>query len=344
LARRPHRAQNQPSIPSRIGQPLARGKALPVFCVRVAFFCELCGHRATGPGKCPQDGRVLHKPVHGTLLGEKLGNYVVIGELGTGGMGDVYRAINPLITTQVAIKVLNASCANDASARQRLLREAQTVNRIDSTGVVKVNDAGVLLDGRPYIVMELLDGKSLSEHLREGRPPLAETYRVMLDVLAIIDAAHRASIIHRDLKPPNVFLALNGTHILDFGIAKLLDPGGDAGLTSTGAVIGTPHYMAPEQIQAKPVDARTDVYAAAVVMYEMLVGRRPFEGNSDFEVLSGHVERRPPPPRALNPEISPDLQSIVLAALAKDPAHRFQTAAAMRTALLHVVRASSAPG
>ncbi len=310
--------------------------------MRVAFFCELCGHRATGPGGCPKDGRALRKPVRGTLLGEKLGNYVITGELGTGGMGDVYRAINPLIVTQVAIKVLNASCANDANARQRLLREAQTVNRIDSTGVTKVNDAGVLLDGRPYIVMELLVGKSLAEYLREvGRPPLPEVYRIMLDALAIIDAAHRASIIHRDLKPPNVFLATGGrTFVLDFGIAKMLDPDGDAGLTSTGAVIGTPHYMAPEQVQSKEVDARTDVYSAAVVLYEMLVGRRPFEGNSDFEVLSGHVERRPPPPRALNPEVSPDLQSIVLAALAKDPAHRFQTAAAMRTALLHVARAS----
>ena len=310
--------------------------------MRVAFFCELCGHRATGPGTCPQDGRALRKPVHGSLLGDKLGNYVLIGELGTGGMGDVYRAINPLIATQVAIKVLNASCASDTSARQRLLREAQTVNRIDSTGVVKVSDAGVLLDGRPYIVMELLAGKSLSEHLREvGRLPLAETYRIMLDVLAVVDAAHRASIIHRDLKPPNVFLAMSGrTFVLDFGIAKLLDPGGNAGLTSTGATVGTPHYMAPEQVQSREVDARTDVYAAAVVLYEMLVGRRPFEGNSDYEVLSGHVDRRPPPPRALVPEIPQDLQSIVLAGLAKDPANRFQTAAAMRTALMHVARAT----
>ena len=303
----------------------------------MAFFCELCGHRATGPGPCPQDGRALHKPVPGTLLGEKLGNYVVIGEVGSGGMGDVYRAINPLIATQVAIKVLNASSATDAGARQRLLREAQTVNRIASPGVVKVNDAGVLLDGRPYLVMDLLPGRSLSEQLRDvPRPPLAETYRIMLDVLAIIEAAHRASIVHRDLKPPNVFLARSGTFILDFGIAKLLAPGGDAGLTSTGAVIGTPHYMAPEQIQSRQVDARTDVYSAAVVLYEMIAGRRPFEGDSDFEVLSGHVERRPPPPRALHQDIPPDLQSIVLTALAKDPAHRFQTAAAMRTALAHV--------
>jgi serine/threonine-protein kinase len=287
---------------------------------------------------CPQDQVPLAKPPFGSLLGEQLGNYVAIAELGSGGMGEVIRAVNPLIGTHVAIKVLRASCANDPAARQRLLREAQAVNRIASSGVCKVSDAGALADGRPYLVMELLVGESLDACVARTRLSLSDACRIIHDVLDVVDAAHRAGIVHRDLKPANVFLSNTRTVVLDFGVAKLLDAGNEAGLTNTGAVLGTPHYMAPEQIKSQSIDARTDVYASSVMLYEMIVGRRPFEGASDFEVLSGHIDRRPPPPRALQPDIPADLQSIVLTGLAKDPAKRFQTAAAMRTALGHVRR------
>jgi serine/threonine-protein kinase len=185
--------------------------------------------------------------------------------------------------------------------------------------------------------MDLLAGESLHERLRRGpRPPIADALRVIATVLATLDAAHRIGIVHRDLKPANVYLGADRVYVLDFGLAKLLgDPTG--ALTSTGAVLGTPHYMAPEQIEDRPLDARTDVYAASVILFELVTGRRPFEGANDFDIMAGHVNRRPPPPRALEPSVSIELQSLVLAGLAKDPAKRFQTAAAMRNALLHLV-------
>ena len=264
---------------------------------------------------------------------------MIVGELGAGGMGAVYRGIHPSIGASVAIKVLHASCATDGDARERLLREAQLVNRIGSPGVAKVTDAGSLADGRPYLVMELLVGESLGQRLeRIPRPPLRDTLRIMSDVLEILAAAHAARTIHRDLKPENVFLTVDDrVVILDFGVAKLLDPGNSAGLTSTGVAVGTPAYMAPEQIGGGAVDPRTDVYAAGVVLYELLAGRRPFLG-TDFEVLSAHIDRRPAPPRAWFPEIPIDLQDIALTALAKDPERRFQSVSAMRTALAHVAR------
>jgi serine/threonine-protein kinase len=273
------------------------------------------------------------------MLGTQFGNYVAVEELGAGAMGVVLRAIHPTIGTQVAIKVLQASCAADAAARERLLREAQIVNRIPTEGVAKVTAAGVLSDGRPYRVMELLAGESLATRIeREGRLALRDACWIAHEILAVLDAAHRQGVVHRDLKPENVFLTRSGrTVVLDFGVAKLLDASGGAGLTSTGASLGTPAYMAPEQIKGGAIDARTDLYALGVVLYEMIAGRRPFFG-SDFEVFSAHCDRNPAPPRAWFPEISEELQSIVLTALAKAPERRFQRAAAMITALEFVTR------
>jgi len=311
----------------------------------MAWFCATCGHRGSGPGACPRGHAPLTPSPFGSLLGEQVGNFVLVGELGAGGMGAVFRGIHPTIGSEVAIKVLHAACATDANARERLLREAQLVNRIASDGVAKVSDAGSLPDRRPYLVMELLHGESLGALLgRTPRPPLAETLRIMVAVLDTLDAAHAAATIHRDLKPENVFLTKTPSRrvvVLDFGVAKLLDPDNGAGLTSTGAAIGTPAYMAPEQIRGGAVDARTDVYAAGVMLYELIAGRRPFLG-SDFEVLSAHVERRPAPPRAWFPELPVDIQEIALTSLAKDPERRFQAVRAMRTALGHVAQAMAA--
>ena len=302
-------------------------------------FCPLCGHRAAAAGSCPRDRTPLSVAPFGSMLGTQLGNYVAVEEIGAGGMGFVLRAVHPTIGRQVAIKVLHASCAADEGARARLLREAQIVNRIESAGIPEVMDASVLSDGRPYLVMELLVGESLAKRLeRTGRFALGEVCRIVLEILRVLEAAHRQSVVHRDLKPENVFLTTDGrVVVLDFGIAKLLDANGDARLTSTGASIGTPAYMAPEQIMGGVVDARTDVYAAGVLLYEVLTGRRPFLG-SDFEVLSAHCQQRPAPPRAWFPEIPEELQSIVLTALAKAPEQRFQRAAAMAAALEFVLR------
>jgi serine/threonine protein kinase len=269
------------------------------------------------------------------LIGQTIGNYTITRRLGAGGMGEVYEAQHPTIGARVAIKVLNADATDPASA-QRFLIEAQAVNRIQHDGVVKIIDAGYTPEDRPYLVMEYLDGASLADVMKgERRVPMGTACRIVGDVLAVLAEAHGEGIVHRDLKPHNVFLTRSGrTVVLDFGVAKLLDAGGSVSLTMTGAILGTPAYMAPEQIQGEAVDGRSDLYAVGVVLYELVTGRRPFDADQTFDLLTAHVERRPPPPRAIRPDVPEKVQSVLMAALAKDPDQRFQTAEAMRTALL----------
>jgi hypothetical protein len=269
------------------------------------------------------------------MIGESIGNYTVVRRLGSGGMGEVWEAQQPAIGARVAVKVLNAD-AHDPQSERRFLIEAQAVNRIGHDGVVKVLDAGYTTDGRPYLVMEYLDGASLAEVMRgDARLPMGSACRVIADVLGVLAAAHEVGIVHRDLKPHNVFITKSGrTVVLDFGVAKLLDSTAAVSLTLTGAIVGTPAYMAPEQIQGEAVDGRADLYAVGVVLYELVCGRRPFDNDATFELLSSHVERRPPPPRAIRPDVPAGVQSVLMAALAKRPEDRFQTADAMRTALL----------
>jgi serine/threonine-protein kinase len=270
------------------------------------------------------------------LVGRTIGSYRLVERIGSGGMGDVYKAVHGEIGAKVAIKILNATSAADETSTARFLREAQAVNRIDHEDVVQIVDAGRLLpEGRPYLVMELLDGESLGDVLkRNPRPPIGTACRIAGDVLEIAAAAHAEEIVHRDLKPHNVFLTRGGrTVILDFGVAKLLSSAAAVRLTATGAIVGTPRYMAPEQIRDSPVDARADIYSIGCILYEMACGRPPFDSEVALEVLKAHLAARPPPPRALRPEIPESLQNVILTALGKRPDQRFQTAAAMRTAL-----------
>jgi serine/threonine-protein kinase len=270
------------------------------------------------------------------LIGRTIGNYRLVEAIGSGGMGDVYKAVNDAIGARVAIKVLNATGAADEASAARFLREARAVNRIDHEDVVKVVDAGRLApEGRPYLVMELLEGESLADALkRTRRPPLGTACKIIDRVLAVAEAAHARGIVHRDLKPQNIFLTHSGrTIVLDFGVAKLLDASSDAKLTLTGSVVGTPHYMAPEQIRGVEVDHRSDLYAIGCVLYELVAGRRPFDSDVAGDVLEAHLARRPAPPRAVWPDIPEKLQAVVLTALAKAPEARFQSAAAMRAAL-----------
>jgi predicted Ser/Thr protein kinase len=269
------------------------------------------------------------------LIGAAIGNYTIVRKLGAGGMGEVYEAQQPAIGARVAIKVLHADATDPASA-QRFLIEAQAVNRIQHDGVVKVIDAGYTGDGRPYLVMEYLDGASLAEVMRgEKKIGMGTACRIIADVLAVLADAHAEDVVHRDLKPHNIFLTRGGrTVVLDFGVAKLLDTGSSVSLTLTGATLGTPAYMAPEQIQGEAVDGRTDLYTTGVVLYELVTGRKPFEGDHTYELMSAHVERRPPPPRAIRPDLPVEVQAVLMAALAKDRDDRFQTADAMRAALL----------
>jgi len=249
-------------------------------------------------------------------------------------MGEVYKGVHDAIGAKVAIKLLHATAARDADAQKRFQLEAQAVNRIEHAGVVKIIDAGRTEAGRPFLVMELLDGSSFHELRKSGALTMRDACRDMVDVLDAIHAAHQAGVVHRDLKPPNLFRTREGrVVVLDFGVAKLMAPDASVRLTHTGTAIGTPHYMAPEQIRGKTVTPSSDIYAAGVVLFELLCGRRPFDDRDDSSVMVGHLDKRPPVPRAFNAAIPEAVETVILTALAKDPTNRYASAAAMRDAL-----------
>ena len=270
------------------------------------------------------------------LLGTNVGNYRLSYILGEGGMGRVYAAVHPKIAGRVAIKVLS-SHAPDLTAR--FFAEAKAVNLIKHPAIVKVYDLAHLPDGRPYMAMEFVEGETLRRMLRRETLSVGGVAEVMAEALGALAAAHDIGIVHRDLKPDNIMITVDGaTKVLDFGIAKLspwLE--GGAPRTVTGARMGTPAYMSPEQIRGGSVDPRTDVYSAGVALYEALTGTRPFPGDSEFELMRGHLEQTPPSPRSLRPQVPPELESVIMNALAKQPESRFQSARAMANALTHVV-------
>jgi Protein kinase domain len=251
-------------------------------------------------------------------------------------MGTVYEGVQAEAGAAVAIKVLAERYAHDANLIDRFFAEARATNVIAHENIVKVHDLARLADGRPYIVMELLAGKTLRE-LVDGAPlPIGGVVNLVLEVLSALGATHAAGIVHRDIKPDNIFVTEKGrTKVLDFGIAKLTGANAVA-RTETGVLLGTPEYMAPEQITEGTVDVRTDLYALGVVLFEALTGKRPFDAKSDFELMRAHVSTRAPAPSSLRADLPPAFDDIVRIALAKDPRDRFATTNAMATALHHV--------
>lgn len=302
----------------------------------IRFVCPECGESAAAPGFCTRDGAPLAHPGEDDLLGAMIGSFRVTRLLGAGGMGQVYRGVNPGIGSQVAIKLLSRAFVESKPAVERFFAEARAVNLIRHEHIVNVLDLSLLPDGRPYIIMEYLEGRPLSALLRAPHPPglgwLARYFSEVLDALAV---AHAQGIVHRDLKPDNLWVTPAGhAKVLDFGIAKL-KPTGDVGTphTHTGALMGTPHYMSPEQAAGKPVDLRSDLYSLAVVLYECVTGRKPFDASSLFELLRQHIEHPPMPPSQLNALLPPAYEQVLLRALHKDPSLRFASAAEMSSAL-----------
>ena len=272
------------------------------------------------------------------MIGTELGRYRVTSLLGEGGMGSVYLAVQPAIGSRVAIKVLSEQCARDAELLERFFAEARAVNLIRHEHIVSVLDLATLPDGRPYIVMEYVEGQTLAAYIRGKTAPLGGVLQVMGEVLSALAAAHAIGIVHRDLKPDNVIVTVEGhAKVLDFGIAKLAPGMHDASSrTKTGAILGTPSYMAPEQISgAGSVDARADIYAAGILLYEAVTGRLPFTGATIFDIMRAQVDEAPAPPRTLRPDLPEAVEHVILTALAKDPAMRFQSAQAMAQALAH---------
>ncbi|HJQ67685.1 MAG TPA: protein kinase [Blastocatellia bacterium] len=251
--------------------------------------------------------------------------------LGTGGMCDVYRARHSLIGKQVAIKVLKPELAADTKISQRFEQEALAASRVRHPHAIDVTDFGVDGRNRPFIVMELVEGKTIGELLRENGPFSVErTAAILRQVAGALEAAHAAGVIHRDVKPDNIMIAEyedgDWVEVADFGVAKIQeDVNRRAALTGANFIIGTPRYMSPEQCEEKPVDARSDIYSLGVVVYEMLTGDAPFEGNST-RLLIAHSTEPPMPLSLKRPDIAPAVEAVVMRALHKDPARRPQSA------------------
>jgi serine/threonine-protein kinase len=275
------------------------------------------------------------------MLGRSLGNYGVVSKLGEGGMGVVYLAQHVTLGKKAAIKVLRPALSSNQDVVSRFFNEARAVTAVRNPGIVDVYDFGFLEDRTAYIIMEYLEGESLAARLRRSRPAIPWTLTVVRAITRALQAAHEHGIVHRDLKPDNVFLVPDAdlpggerVKLLDFGIAKLAHGAGDASHTTTGTVMGTPTYMAPEQCRgAGAVDHRADLYSLGCVAYEMLCGQPPFVADGPGDVIARHLYFAPQPPRSHRAEIPAELEEIVLRLLSKEPRARYATAAELVRAI-----------
>ncbi len=266
------------------------------------------------------------------------GKYRIEALIGQGGMGAVFRAVNIRIGKPVALKVLTASYTPGSEPERRFLREARLVGSIGHPSIVEVFDLGRLEDGKPFQVMELLEGQTLAERLRiEGALPEPEALDIAEQVLSALDAAHRRGVVHRDLKPENVYLAERGAtktvKLLDFGVSKSLSEH-SLSLTMPGMVVGTPYYLSPEQARgARDVDHRVDIWSMGVLLYEVLTGALPFTAKTYEALLVKILETRPVLPSRYQPRLTPDVEAVVMRALDPDIAARFASAGEMRAEL-----------
>jgi eukaryotic-like serine/threonine-protein kinase len=263
------------------------------------------------------------------------GRYRIVRKLGSGGMADVYLAEDEELGRPIAIKILNDRHANDESFVERFRREAKNAAGLSHPNIVSIYDRGEA-EGTYYIAMEYLDGRSLKELVvARGPLPIPDAIDATRQVLAALRFAHRKGVVHRDIKPHNVMADADGRlKVTDFGIARA----GVSQMTEAGSIIGTAQYLSPEQARGAPVDQRSDLYSVGVVLYEMLTGTTPFSGESPVEIAMKHLSDPPRPPSVERSDIPPDLDMIVLRALAKDPDDRFQTAEEMDAELERVSR------
>jgi serine/threonine protein kinase len=260
-------------------------------------------------------------------IGEKLGEFVIEEKVAEGGMGVVYAAVNANIGKRAAIKVLRRDLCADASQVRRFLDEARVVNKIGHPNIIDVFAYGEMADGRWYLVMPWLKGRSLRQRMDAGQPSLAELCAIVRPLCRALGAAHESHVIHRDLKPDNIFLMeVRGeapqVKLLDFGIAKLQRRDGVVDKTATGAMVGTPQYIAPEQARGYQIDHNVDTYALGGIMFEMLTGRPPFEADNAMDVVAKHLLSPPLRPSESAANVPPELDELVHAMLDKVPARR----------------------
>jgi serine/threonine-protein kinase len=275
------------------------------------------------------------------MIGRVVGSYRIVEKIGEGGMGAVYRAVDEMLEREVAVKAIRPDLAREPQIVERFRAEAKILARVSHPAIATIysffHDSGEL-----FLAMEFVRGRTLAEVLAaEGAMSWPRAVMLLCTALEGIEQAHRAGIIHRDLKPDNLMLTQAGTiKVMDFGIARMA---GTSHLTQTGLLVGTLRYIAPEQIRAEEVDRRTDIYSLGAVLYQMITGRVPFDGPSDYAILKAQLEDPPPPPTSLAPAIPDWLDRAILRALEKDPAARFQTVEEMRTVLVRQGMATPVP-
>jgi serine/threonine protein kinase len=299
-------------------------------------FCPRCGSRYEHERFCPEDGVPTQElpesaPSMDALIGTVVdGRYRIDVRIGEGGMGVVYKAIHTSLNKTIALKVLRGEMAKDAEVVQRFIQEAQSASSIGHENIIDISDFGRLPDGTVYFVMEYLNGHPLNDLIKRGGSiPVADAVQILRQIAGALGAAHQRGIVHRDLKPDNIYLVQRGelrnfVKVLDFGIAKV--GGASNKLTRTGMVFGTPHYMSPEQAAGQSVDARTDIYALGVIMYEMFTGRVPFDADTFMAVLTKHMFEKPEPMTSPHAERHLGaLEQITMRALEKKPENRYQT-------------------
>ena len=270
------------------------------------------------------------------LIGKRLGSYQIVSLVGAGGMGEVYRARDTRLDRTVAIKVLPERLAERTDLRERFEREARTIASLNHAHICTLYDVG-REGGTDYLVMEYVEGETLAERLKKGPLPVEQVLRYAIEIADALDKAHRKGITHRDLKPGNIMLTKSGAKLLDFGLAKWRQgatpgialselPTEKSDVTATGTILGTLQYMAPEQVEGKEADARTDIFAFGVVVYEMATGKKAFEGKTQASLIARILETNPQPIASLQPMTPPALDHLVKRCLAKDPDERWQSA------------------
>src|SRR5580704_4013981 len=295
--------------------------------------------------------------------GTKLGPYEIQSPLGAGGMGEVYRARDTRLDRTVAIKVLASHLSSSPELKQRMEREGRAISSLNHPHICQLYDIGSQ-DGTDYLVMEFLEGETLAERLRKGAIPLAEVFKIGIAVAEALTVAHRSGIVHRDLKPGNIMVTQGGAKLMDSGLAKPLGVQSTAGsgsapsftaaatlsgpsplspLTTAGSIIGTIQYMAPEQIEGKEADARSDIFAFGAVLYEMVAGKRPFSGKSQISVASSILESDPAPISGIKPNTPAGFEHVVTTCLQKNPEERYQSAQDIKLELQWIVAARPAP-
>ena len=273
----------------------------------------------------------------GGMVGKTLSRYRILAKLGAGGMGEVYRAHDERLQRDVALKVLPAHTLADEAARKRFRKEALALSKLNHPNIATVHDFDTQ-DGVDFLVMEYVAGATLAKRITDGALPEKEVAQLGIQIAAALEEAQEKGVVHRDLKPGNVMVTPKGqAKVLDFGLAKLVRPLDDTAatmsLTETPAAAGTLPYMSPEQLQGKPVDVRTDLYALGAVLYEMGTGQRAFPERESHRLITAILHETPQTPRALNREVSAGLESIIFKALEKDPERRYQSARELRVDL-----------